>query len=194
MALQEFEANLVAILPKMRVWAAGLTRNRFAADDLIQETAMKTLAVRHQFLFGTNFTAWVRRIMVNEFITGTRKQRPFTNIVPEQPVAATHLDLIELRELALAMDRLPPAQRIALYAIVLAEKSYGEYAAETGCPEDTLKSRVHRARDQLRRSPSPTEARVGSVGEAIAPLKACLAFRDARNAKTASPAAAQHSG
>jgi RNA polymerase sigma-70 factor (ECF subfamily) len=163
MASQEFDANLIAILPKMRVWAAGLTRNRAAVDDLVQETAMRALAACHQFLSGTNFTAWIRRIMVNQFISGVRKQRPFTDVVPEQPVSATHLDQIELSELARAMDRLPATQRVALSAIALAEKSYDELAAETGCPAGTLKSRVHRARAKLQLSPSLAEGRGGKV-------------------------------
>jgi RNA polymerase sigma-70 factor (ECF subfamily) len=191
MASQEFEANLVAILPKMRVWAVGLTRNRSQVDDLVQETAMKALAACEQFLSGTNFMAWVRRIMVNQFISGLRKQRVFTDIVPEQPVSATHLEQIEIRELAQAMDRLPPAQRIALSAIALAEKSYEELAVETGCPAGTLKSRVHRARAQLRLSPSSAEEARGKAAETIAPLDVCLAFLDASRSEARSPAAAR---
>jgi RNA polymerase sigma-70 factor (ECF subfamily) len=189
MASQEFEANLVAILPKMRVWAAGLTRNRSEVDDLVQETAMKALVACHQFLSGTNFMAWVRRIMVNQFISGIRKQRPFTDMVPEQAVATTHLDQIELRELAQAMDRLPLDQRIAFSAKVLAEKSYEELAVETGCPTGTLKSRVHRARAQLR-GPSLAEGRGGTVTEAIAPCKASLAFCGASRSEARRPTAA----
>jgi RNA polymerase sigma-70 factor (ECF subfamily) len=191
MASQEFEANLVAILPKMRAWAAGLTRNRSEVDDLVQETAMKALAACDQFLSGTNFMAWARRIMVNQFISGLRKQRLFTDVVPEQPVSATHIDRIEIRELARAMDRLPPAQRIALSAIALAEKSYDELAFETGCPAGTLKSRVHRARARLRLSPSPAEGPRGKVAAAIAPLNVSLAFLDASRGEARDPAAAR---
>jgi hypothetical protein len=46
--------------------------------------------------------------MVKQFISGKRKQRLFTDLLPEQYVPATHLDQIELRELARAIDRLPP--------------------------------------------------------------------------------------
>jgi RNA polymerase sigma-70 factor (ECF subfamily) len=186
LASQEFEANLVAILPKMRAWAAGLTRNRSEVDDLVQETALKALAACYQFLSGTNFMAWVHRIMVNQFISGKRKQRLFTDLLPEQSVSATHLDQIELRELARAIDRLPRAQRIALSAKVLAEKSYDELAVETGCPAGTLKSRVHRARAQLRLSPWPAEGRRGKVTEAIAPLNVRLAFLDASRSEACS--------
>jgi RNA polymerase sigma-70 factor, ECF subfamily len=55
-----------------------------------------------------------------------------------------------LRELGWAVDRLPPDQREALFMIVLQEKSYETAAEMTGCAIGTLKSRVHRARLQLR--------------------------------------------
>src|SRR3954466_4095281 len=56
-------------LPKMRVWALALTRNATAADDLVQDVALKTLIASDSFVSGTNFSAWVHRIMVNHFIS-----------------------------------------------------------------------------------------------------------------------------
>jgi RNA polymerase sigma-70 factor (ECF subfamily) len=151
MASHDFEAQLITLLPKMRGWALALTRNRFAADDLTQETAAKALAACNSFLPGTNFGAWVRRILVNHFITGIRGRRPIADVeIPEQPVAPTHVDRIALQELALAVDRLPLNQRRALFSVAVDEKSYEEVALETGCAIGTLKSRVHRARLQLR--------------------------------------------
>jgi RNA polymerase sigma-70 factor (ECF subfamily) len=49
-----------------------------------------------------------------------------------------------------ALDKLPRDQREALFMIVLQEKSYESAAELTGCAIGTLKSRVHRARLQLR--------------------------------------------
>jgi RNA polymerase sigma-70 factor, ECF subfamily len=70
--------------------------------------------------------------------------------MPEIQVAATHEDRAALRELGWALNRLPQDQREALYMIVLQEKSYEDAAEMTGCAIGTLKSRVHRARLQLR--------------------------------------------
>ena len=66
---QDFQAQLIEFLPKMRVWALALTRNRAAAEDLTQDVATKALVARDCFTPGTNFSAWVHRIMVNQFIT-----------------------------------------------------------------------------------------------------------------------------
>jgi RNA polymerase sigma-70 factor, ECF subfamily len=149
---QDFHAQLTEFLPKMRIWALALTRDRAAAEDLTQDVATKALAARNCFIPGTNFSAWVHRIMINHFISGMRNKREFTDMatMPELPVPAAHEDRTALRELGWALNRLPPDQREALFMIVLQEKSYEAAAAATGCAIGTLKSRVHRARQRLR--------------------------------------------
>jgi RNA polymerase sigma-70 factor (ECF subfamily) len=148
----EFHDQLISFMPKMRVWALALTRNRAAADDLAQDVATKVLIAENCFIPGTNFSAWVHRIMINHFISGVRGKREFTDMenMPEIPVASNHEDRTALRELGWALDRLPPDQREALFMIVLQEQSYEDAAEQTGCAIGTLKSRVHRARLQLR--------------------------------------------
>jgi RNA polymerase sigma-70 factor (ECF subfamily) len=149
---KEFQEQLIEFLPKMRIWALALTRNRAAAEDLAQDVATKALVARDCFTPGTNFSAWVHRIMINHFISGVRNKREFTDMdtIPEVAVQAPHEDRTALRELGWAVDRLPPDQREALFMIVLQEKSYETAAEATGCAIGTLKSRVHRARVQLR--------------------------------------------
>ena len=148
----EFHEQLTAFLPKMRIWALALTRNRAAADDLAQDVATKALVAQDGFVPGTNFSAWIHRIMINHFISGVRGKREYTDMdtVPEVSIQPAHEDRTALRELGWALDRLPPDQREALFMIVLQEKSYETAAELTGCAIGTLKSRVHRARAQLK--------------------------------------------
>jgi RNA polymerase sigma-70 factor (ECF subfamily) len=148
---QEFHDQLISSMPKMRGWALALTRNRAAADDLTQDVATKVLVAQGCFTPGTNFSAWVRRIMINHFISSMRSKREFTGTanLPEVPVAAVHEDRTALRELGWALERLPADQREAFSMIVLQEQSYEDAAEQTGCAIGTLKSRVHRARLQL---------------------------------------------
>jgi RNA polymerase sigma-70 factor (ECF subfamily) len=150
MASGAFEAQLVALLPKMRTWAIAMTRNRAAAEDLVQDTAAKALLACEAFEPDTNFSAWIHRIMSNHFISGMRNRRFYTDTVPDQASPPAHVDKIALNELGLAMDRLHPAQKSALFAIAIDQKTYDEFASETGCAVGTLKSRIHRARLQLR--------------------------------------------
>jgi len=148
----DFNDQLIRFLPKMRVWALALTRNRAAAEDLTQDVATKVLVAQDCFTPDTNFSAWVHRIMVNHFISSVRSRREYTDVdtAPDVPVAAAHEDRTALRELGWALDKLPRDQREALQMIVLQERSYEDASEATGCAIGTLKSRVHRARLQLR--------------------------------------------
>jgi RNA polymerase sigma-70 factor (ECF subfamily) len=151
-ASPDFQLQLTHFLPKMRVWALALTRNRSAADDLVQEVAMKALTANASFVPGTNFSAWLHRIMINHFISGIRRQRELTDLdqLPEVAIPAAQQDQTDLRELNLAFLRLPKDQQDALRLIAVEERSYDEVSDATGCAVGTLKSRVHRARMQLR--------------------------------------------
>jgi RNA polymerase sigma-70 factor (ECF subfamily) len=163
MISNEFQSKLVESLPKMRVWALSLTRNRSAADDLVQDVAMKVLIASESFVQGTNFAGWVHRIMFNHFISNIRRHREVSGIdnLPETSVPAPQQDMTDIREVNLAFQRLPDDQKHALRSIVLEEKSYEEASHEMGCAIGTLKSRVHRARLYLR-SEMSVDARIAA--------------------------------
>ena len=67
--------------------ALRLTGNSPDADDLVQETFAKALAASEQFRPGTNLNAWLRRIMLNTFISGYRKRRTEPQIVTADTTA-----------------------------------------------------------------------------------------------------------
>lgn len=148
---RDFNEQLVGFLPKMRVWALALTRNRAAADDLTQDVATKALVAKDRFIPGTNFSAWLRRIMINHFISSVRHKRELTDMenMLDPSVSASCEERTALRELSWALKRLPPDQREALFMIALDEVPYEMASKKTGCAIGTLKSRVHRARQQL---------------------------------------------
>lgn len=148
-----FHDQVIAILPKLRVQALALTRNRSAADDLVQDAVCNALSAQESFIPGTNFAAWMHRILRNRFISNLRKRRDTTDIddVPASVFAsdAPHEDRLALKELAKAMTRLPADQREALVMVVIHGMSYEALAEATGCAVGTAKSRVFRARRQL---------------------------------------------
>jgi RNA polymerase sigma-70 factor, ECF subfamily len=149
----DFHGALIALLPKLRVQALALTRNRAAAEDLVQDAVANALAAQDSFTPGTNFAAWMHRILRNRFISTLRKQRETTDIedLPASAfaVSAAHEDRMVLKELGRALNRLPSDQREALFMVVLQGLSYEDVAAATGCAVGTAKSRVFRARRQL---------------------------------------------
>ena len=148
----EFEDQLTNLLPKMRVWALALTRNRSAADDLVQDVATKALMKRNSFELGSNFGAWIHRIMVNHFLSSMREQRKFVGVeeMPDASMAAEQPAKVDLDQLSVEFDRLPDYQREVLRQIVIEQRSYEDVSKSSGCAIGTLKSRLHRARLVLR--------------------------------------------
>jgi RNA polymerase sigma-70 factor, ECF subfamily len=153
--LRDFHEQLKAILPRLRVYALSLTRDRDAADDLVHDTVIKALTGRASFEPGTNLSAWVFRIQRNEFISGLRRQRP---TVPVDTAIADSLShqphqesRLVMREFMSAFGKLASTQREALLLAVLEGQSYEVIAAHTGVSVGTVKSRISRARDMLER-------------------------------------------
>ncbi|KXV30936.1 XRE family transcriptional regulator [Gluconobacter oxydans] len=148
-----FHDQVIAILPKLRVQALSLTRNRAAAEDLVQDAVCNALAAQNSFIPGTNFSAWMHRILRNRFISDLRKRRETTDIddVPASSFAspATHEDNLALKDLSMALSRLPADQREALVMVVIQGMSYEALAEATDCAVGTAKSRVFRACRQL---------------------------------------------
>ena len=148
-----FHDQIIGIVPKLRIQALALTRNRSSADDLVQDAVCNALSAQESFIPGTNFAAWMHRILRNRFISNLRKRRDTTDIedVPASALATApqHEDRLALKELAGAMTRLPHDQREALVMVVVHGMSYEALAEATGCAVGTAKSRVFRARRQL---------------------------------------------
>lgn len=176
----DFHNQIIAILPKLRVQALALTRNRSAAEDLVQDAVCNALAASASFIPDTNFAAWMHRILRNRFISNLRKRRDTTDIddVPQSAFAtnAAHEDSLALKELAVAMGRLPADQREALVMVVVHGMSYEALAESTGCAVGTAKSRVFRARRQLEKwllgeSKPRTPRKVSVVDETLQRLR-----------------------
>ena len=148
----EFEAQLTNLLPRMRIWALSLTKNTSVADDLVQDVATKALVKQTSFELGTNFNAWIHRIMVNHFISSVREQCKFVGIeeMPDDSTAAEQHAKIDLDRLSIEFDRLPDYQKEVVRQIVIEQRTYEDVSKSSGCAIGTLKSRLHRARFVLR--------------------------------------------
>jgi RNA polymerase sigma-70 factor (ECF subfamily) len=153
-ARNHFHADLTTMLPRLRIYALSLTHNRDSADDLVQQTVLKSLAGRRLFRPGTNFPGWLFRIERNEFISGLRRQRPTVELdgmigdsLSEEPQQES---TTVLREFMRAFRVLPGTQRKALLLATIEGDCYKTIAARSGVSEGTVKSRVSRARARLR--------------------------------------------
>ncbi|MDP1749423.1 MAG: sigma-70 family RNA polymerase sigma factor [Reyranella sp.] len=149
----DFHQQLTTILPRLRIYALSLTRNRDQADDLVHDTVVKALAGRQSFQLGTNLAAWLFRIQRNEFISGLRRQRPTVPVDSTVAESLSHPPHQEsgliMREFLTAFSKLAPTQREALLLAVVEGQPYDVIAAHTGVSVGTVKSRISRARDRL---------------------------------------------
>jgi RNA polymerase sigma-70 factor (ECF subfamily) len=151
--------------------ALRLTRSFEDAEDLIQETYLKAFKYYDGFTEGTNFKAWLFRIMKNTFINSYRKAklRPPTAdfdeiregleetlaekpqswaVNPENELINAELD-IEVRG---ALRALPHEYLVAVLLADLEGFSYREIAEILAVPVGTVMSRLYRGRRMLERS------------------------------------------
>jgi RNA polymerase sigma factor (sigma-70 family) len=143
--------------------AYRLTGNKHDAEDLTQEVFIRVFRSLSSYAPGT-FEGWLHRITTNLFLDGVRrKQRiridaigddserhPATGELhsPERRFEHANLDLDVLR----ALGDLSPEYRAAVVLCDIEGLSYEEIAVTLGIKLGTVRSRIHRARAQLRRS------------------------------------------
>jgi RNA polymerase sigma-70 factor (ECF subfamily) len=150
----QFQELLLQHLPRLQGYAMMLVRNRSAAEDLLQETALRALGAQHQFAIGTNFTAWIYKILRNEYINSLRRGKrtpvPIEDVPLEFLVRPGNQESDVLRgEIFRAMNKLPFDQREALILTYAGGLSYEEAAEAMDCAVGTVKSRLWRARAQM---------------------------------------------
>ena len=147
------QEDVVDLIPALRGFARTLCRNPADTDDLVQETLTKALANIDRFERGTRLKSWLFTIMRNTFNTRHKVQ---TREAPGQQdcvagsvnSAATQEWSVRGRELAQALDRLPPHYREVVVLIATGE-SYIATADSCDCAVGTVKSRLYRARHLL---------------------------------------------
>ncbi|HVO01120.1 MAG TPA: sigma-70 family RNA polymerase sigma factor [Candidatus Cybelea sp.] len=152
----EVSAAVVEHLPHLRAFARSLASSRDQADDLVGEAVARALAAAHQFRPGTNFKAWIFTILRNAFYTEGRKR--WNRVVPLEDnayhhpsIGPTQEDSLEFCDFRRAFVRLSPRQREVLMLVGNGDLSYEEVAEHCRCPVGTVKSRVSRARLDLKR-------------------------------------------
>jgi RNA polymerase sigma-70 factor (ECF subfamily) len=152
----EVSAAVVEHLPHLRAFARSLATSKDQADDLVGEAVARALAAAHQFRPGTNFKAWIFTILRNAFYTEGRKRWnrvvALDDSVYNQPsVGPTQEDSLAFCDFRRAFIQLSPRQREVLMLVGNGDLSYEEVAAHCQCPVGTVKSRVSRARLDLKR-------------------------------------------
>src|SRR5437762_12270989 len=149
------------LLAPLYNFAHWLTGNRDEAEDLVQETYAKALKGFSSFQPGTNFSAWMYRILRNTFLTSRTGLKVASSVpldayaAPEIPSSAGTPESIFIEKsqehlLQTAIDELPLHFREVLLLCEVEEMSYQEIADALSIPIGTVMSRLSRARKVLR--------------------------------------------
>jgi RNA polymerase sigma-70 factor (ECF subfamily) len=186
--LTEFQHLVQQEIPRLRRYARALTRNSDRADDLVQETLMRAIAKAHLWQTGTDIRAWLFTIMHNQNVNIVRRairdeagmdidQISSSLVATTDPTASR-----QLYELDRALACLEEEQRQVILLVGLEGVSYEDAAAILSVPVGTVRSRLSRGRDKLRklldipnRSPRDPAEEDNRVVLAAYPSVACVA-------------------
>jgi RNA polymerase sigma-70 factor (ECF subfamily) len=158
----DFEQLALPLFAALYNHAFWLTRNQAEAEDLVQETFTKSLRAFDTFESGTNFKAWIFRILRNTFLTTRTGIAASRTVYLEDTPAALDTATIEptpedhlirlgnQAALEAALEQLPAPLREALLLCDVEEIKYKDIALILDVPIGTVMSRISRARATLR--------------------------------------------
>ncbi|RMF56684.1 MAG: sigma-70 family RNA polymerase sigma factor [Calditrichaeota bacterium] len=168
---REFEALAFEHMDQLYSTALRLTKNQLDAEDLLQDTYLRAFRFFNKFTPGTNFKAWIFKILTNTFINRYRKKQREPQKVEFDKVEFAYSDEEEKKEdprnqekvdygiyneifddkIKDALDRLSDEFRVVVILCDIHGFSYKEIADIIGTPIGTVMSRLSRGRKQLQK-------------------------------------------
>jgi RNA polymerase sigma factor (sigma-70 family) len=130
--------------------ATCILRDPIAAEDAVQDAALRAWARRRELRDPDRVDAWFARIVVNvcRAELGSRSRRPATSQI--EPSVGPD-DSTGLRdEVGRALARLTPDEQLVVAMRFGRDLTVPQIAAQTGLREGTVKSRLHNAQEHLR--------------------------------------------
>ncbi|MBV9199799.1 MAG: RNA polymerase sigma factor, partial [Alphaproteobacteria bacterium] len=125
--------------------------------DLVQETLLRAIYKSHLWQTGTDIRAWLFTIMHNHYVNLVRRAMRDETAVDIDQISSSLVAVTDptsstkLRELEHALGRLPEEQREVILLVGLEGMSYETAAEVLSVPVGTVRSRLSRGRDALRR-------------------------------------------
>jgi RNA polymerase sigma-70 factor (ECF subfamily) len=158
---KDFEELTVPLLDSMYNFACWLSGDADEAKDLVQEAVVKALKGFGSFSTGTNFRAWIFRILRNTFLTSKSGLERRSTVQEDEAGFEDSVAAGDTPELALirqadseqvqaAIGKLPANFQEVLLLVDIEEMKYQEVAETLSIPIGTVMSRLARARKQVR--------------------------------------------
>lgn len=149
--------EIEAEIPRLRRYARALTHDPIVADDLVQDCLTRALGKLHLWQEGTDLRAWLFTILHNQYVNLIRRatrEGAAVKLSEREPLLARapqQSKRLELRDLERAFAKLPDTQRSVILLVGLEGMRYDEVAAVLDVPVGTIRSRLSRGREALRR-------------------------------------------
>lgn len=162
MSTNEFNSQLYSYKESLQAFAVSFTRDMEDANDLVQDTMLKAINYSTHFKEGTNFKAWLYTIMKNTFINNYRrasKTQAIMTVSEEITSDKLHYSAsvndsdgkFVMDDIYKALSKLQPEYYIPFLKYFEGFK-YHEIAEEMNIPIGTVKTRIHVARQLLKKS------------------------------------------
>jgi RNA polymerase sigma factor (sigma-70 family) len=162
--LAGFEELAMPLFDSLYNFARWLVHNATDAEDLVQETYLKAFRGFGSFQPGTNFRAWIFRILKNTFLSSCSKldRRVTVELDSEEDFPASPASSATPESLLIerssnnavqcAIEQLPVIFREVILLCDVEDASYREIAEILSIPIGTVMSRLARARKSVRES------------------------------------------
>jgi RNA polymerase sigma-70 factor, ECF subfamily len=165
-----FEEIVFEYVDSLYRTALRLTRNKQDAEDLVQDACLRGFQYFHRFEQGTNFKAWIFKILMNTFINKYHKnmrtppsvqfdkvEYAIDDALKEEDSKTILTDNNVFRnmfddEIVHAIENIPEDYRIAVLLCDIENFSYKEMSKILDVPIGTIMSRISRGRKMLQKS------------------------------------------
>jgi RNA polymerase sigma-70 factor (ECF subfamily) len=155
--MPDFNDLLESQIPRLRRYSRALTRDAQRADDLVQDTLVRALMKQDRWEPGTNLRAWLFTLMHNQYVNNVRRANRETGAIDIDDVSSSLVATTDptasrqLYELERALGQLAAEQREVILLVGLEGFSYEDAAKILAVPVGTVRSRLSRGRESLRR-------------------------------------------
>lgn len=155
---ETLKKEMIGLLPRLRRFARGLSKDPELADDLVQDACERALERLDQVRENTRIDSWMYRIVYTRWIDRLRRQKTrkahlilMTDANKQTRPDSTSADsrLHAALDIRTALNALPEVHRAAIVLVVVEGYGYSEAAKILDLPVGTVASRVARARGML---------------------------------------------
>ena len=158
----EFNALVMRQSSTLKMYALHFTRDQEDANDLVQDTILKAITYSDKFKEGTNLKGWLYTIMKNTYINNYRRFVKVSSLVTtSDEISSANLvysatknqgeSKFVIDDIRYALNKLPREYNIP-FTMYFEGHKYHEIAEHLEMPIGTVKTRIHVARNILKRS------------------------------------------